>query len=155
MSNPESEETYTVIYGALKHPVRRKILRLLNVQHYSYTDLLNKLDLDTGHLNYHLENLGELVTKTGEGKYRLSEYGKAAVKLMAGVEENEPTPSEKAKNPFSKRKMMRLSQAIAVIALLAAAVFLMNLSVDSNYFSTVQQLQLDSRFLSLTLQEPL
>ena len=90
MPQEESDETYSVIYRALKHPLRRRILRLLNEEELAYTQILNSLDLDTGHLNYYLESLGELVAKTSAGKYRLSDYGEAAVKLMAGVEETDP-----------------------------------------------------------------
>jgi hypothetical protein len=37
-------------------------------------------------LNYHLENLSELISKDGEGRYRLSEFGEAAQSLTARVE---------------------------------------------------------------------
>ena len=63
MPQEEAEETYSVIYSALKHPIRRKILRMLSDEQLSYTQMLKELDLDTGHLNYYLESLGELVMK--------------------------------------------------------------------------------------------
>jgi hypothetical protein len=132
MPQENVDETYSVIYAALKHPVRRRILRMLNESDLTYTEMLNRLGVDTGHLNYYLEGLGELVAKNTDAKYRLSEFGIAAVKLMAGVEETEPLKCND-KTYFSKRKMMQLSKAIAVITMLVVAVFLMNIAVYSNY----------------------
>jgi hypothetical protein len=42
-------------------------------------------------LTYHLENLGELVTKMDDGRYKLSAFGEAAVMTMRGVEETPDT----------------------------------------------------------------
>lgn len=81
------EDTYSSIFSALKHPVRRKILRYLGENLATYTEILNSLNVDTGFLNYHLESLGGLITKNQEAKYTLSEFGTAALKLMEGVEE--------------------------------------------------------------------
>lgn len=81
------EDTYSSIFSALKHPVRRKIIRHLGENLATYTEILNSLNVDTGFLNYHLESLGSLITKNQEDKYTLSEFGTAALKLMEGVEE--------------------------------------------------------------------
>jgi hypothetical protein len=43
-------------------------------------------------LTYHLESLGELVSKMEDGRYKLSSFGEASVITMKGVEE---TPSRK------------------------------------------------------------
>jgi DNA-binding transcriptional ArsR family regulator len=132
---PQDDETYSVIYAALKHPVRRRILRMLAQEELTYTQMLTKLDLDTGHLNYYLESLGELLAKTPEGKYRLSEFGVAAFKLMSGVEEIEPAPRDSVKLRFSKRKITRLSQVLSIVALVLVGLLLMNVSFASSYVS--------------------
>lgn len=80
------EDTYSRIFAALKHPVRRRILAILSEGSLTYTELLNRLNVETGFLNYHLENLSELISKDGEGRYRLSEFGAAAQSLTARVE---------------------------------------------------------------------
>ena len=133
MPKEEAEETYSVIYSALKHPVRRRILRMLNENELTYTQMLKTLDIDTGHLNYYLESLGELAVKTDEGKYRLSEFGKAAVNLMTGIEETEPAPKERTKNRFSRRKITRLSQVLSIVTLVLIGVLLMSMSNYSEY----------------------
>ena len=57
MTEENADETYTIIYAALKHPIRRKILRMLDKEKLTYTEMLNHLDLDTGHLNYDPQKL--------------------------------------------------------------------------------------------------
>lgn len=81
------EDTYNVIFHALKHPVRRGILRRLEAQPTTFTGLLNELGIDNGLLNYHLNNLGELVAKGPDERYRLSEFGAATLSLTRRVEE--------------------------------------------------------------------
>lgn len=82
------EETYSLIYSSLKHPVRRKILRMLETKPLTFSEILEVVSIDSGHLTYHLEDLGDLITHSQNGKYQLSSVGSAAVRLMGGVEEH-------------------------------------------------------------------
>jgi predicted transcriptional regulator len=75
------------MFTALKHPIRRKILRIINQSPVTYTEILSQLGIDNGLLNYHLENMKELLTKDEEGRYKLSEFGRAAINLIEKVEE--------------------------------------------------------------------
>jgi len=77
------------MFSSLKHPIRRKILRILAANPRTFTEILEQINIESAHLSYHLENLGELTKKTNEGKYSLSDFGQAAVSLMARVEEPE------------------------------------------------------------------
>jgi DNA-binding transcriptional ArsR family regulator len=81
------EETYSTIFTSLKHPVRRKILRMLSGKPRNFSEMLEALGISSSHLTYHLENLGELVSKTENGKYKISTFGEAAVGTMSKVEE--------------------------------------------------------------------
>jgi DNA-binding transcriptional ArsR family regulator len=88
------DDTYSIIFNALKHPIRRKILRMLNQSPSPYTEILTTLSIENGLLNYHLDNMKELLTKDEEGRYKLSEFGRAAINLIEKVEEpikKEPT----------------------------------------------------------------
>ncbi len=87
MSNSEEEETYSTIFTSLKHPIRRKILRMLSEKPKSFSEIQEAFRIESSHLTYHLENLGELVSKNQDGKYRLSTLGEAAVGTMSKVEE--------------------------------------------------------------------
>jgi hypothetical protein len=86
MSGSE-EETYSLMFSSLKHPARRKILRMLSKRSMTYSQMLDALAIPSSHLTYHLENLGELVIKTDDGKYKLSGFGKACTSMMRGAEE--------------------------------------------------------------------
>jgi len=81
------EETYSLIFSSLKHPIRRRILRMLAIEPQSFSEILDTVSIDSGHLSYHMENLGDLVKHSANGKYELSSVGRAAVNLMSGVEE--------------------------------------------------------------------
>jgi len=50
------EETYSLIYASLRHPIRRRILRMLKDKPLTFSEILEAVDIDSGHLNYHLEN---------------------------------------------------------------------------------------------------
>jgi len=106
---------------------------MLCVEELTYTQILSTLGIDSGHLNYHLENLGELLAKTEQGKYRLSAFGKAAVELMTGVEETKISRSE-AKNLWLPRnRLMLLLQIVAIVALIIASVTFLNVKYVSTY----------------------
>src|SRR5213594_3585805 len=81
------EETYSVMFTSLKHPIRRKILRILASSPTSFTDVLQQVDIESAHLSYHLEGLDGLLKKTAEGKYVLSDLGRAGLSLMTRIEE--------------------------------------------------------------------
>ncbi len=106
---------------------------MLSEEELTYTQMLTKLDLDTGHLNYYLESLGELLAKTGDGKYRLSEFGKASLGLMSGVEETKTDRRETEGLQSSRRRITRWGKLISVIALLLAGILLLNVSYVSTY----------------------
>jgi len=72
------------LHKILKDETRRKIILLLNEKgSLSYTDLMDSLSIvSTGTLNYHLKILSELLAKTNDGKYILTEKGKLASRLL-------------------------------------------------------------------------
>ncbi|MCW4030805.1 MAG: winged helix-turn-helix domain-containing protein [Candidatus Bathyarchaeota archaeon] len=115
---PNSEkEPYSVIFLSLSHPARRKILRMLSEKPRNFSTILETLGISSSHLTYHLENLGELVTKLDDGRYKLSTFGEAAVMAMRRVEETPGTPQIR-KLPFSLRwKSLFAFLAIGIIIL--------------------------------------
>ena len=86
MSGSE-EETYSIMFSSLRHPARRKILRMLSERTLTFSNMLDELAIPSSHLTYHLENLGELVIKEDDGKYKLSSFGNASVAMMKSAEE--------------------------------------------------------------------
>ena len=91
------EEVYTTIFNALRHGVRRRILRMLSETQMTFTALNENLNISSSHLTYHLDSLKELVSKN-EASYRLSVFGRAAVDMMNGIEN--PLPARARTVPF-------------------------------------------------------
>jgi hypothetical protein len=81
------EETYSTMFSSLRHPARRKILRMLSERSMTFSQMLDELKIPGSHLTYHLENLGPFVVKMADGKYKLSSFGEASMSMMKGAEE--------------------------------------------------------------------
>jgi len=120
--NSIEEETYSLILLALKHPLRRKILRMLYDKSLSFSEILESLSIDSGHLNYHIKSMGDIITHTKEGKYALSSVGKAAMELVGKVEEQDKSTRTK-KRTERISKLAIIFSAIFAIALLTATVY--------------------------------
>jgi len=140
MSGPE-EEPYSAIFASLKHPVRRKILRMLSEKPRSFTEMLEASEVSSSHLTYHLENLGELVSKTCDGKYRLSAFGQAAVATMSKVEETPKTTDHKNISSLSIRWKSLLALLTIGIVILAALSYIQYQSLNkmSGEYGALQQ----------------
>jgi DNA-binding transcriptional ArsR family regulator len=120
MDLPGSEEdTYSTIFASLKHPIRRRILRILFDGPQSFTDLQRSFNIESSHLTYHLEGLGSLLVKTVDGKYALSSLGEAAVSTMKHVEEP-PRTAQHLSAPSTRRNLSR-SLTVALVCLLVTS----------------------------------
>jgi len=135
MSDP-GEETYSIMFTSLKHPARRKILRMLSEKPKNFSRILEELGISSSHLTYHLENLGELVTKMEDGKYRLSAFGKAAVLTMQGVEE---APDIKPKHPLSLPMRWQAIFGVLMIGLVILASVSYSQNNSLNQMSEAQE----------------
>ena len=111
------DDTYSSIFQALKHPIRRKILRMLNEHPYTYSEILNELGIDNGLLNYHLESMNELVTKT-ENDYVLSRFGEAAVQMTSAVEM--PPPIKLRGEERRRLRIMVTALSICVLVIMGS-----------------------------------
>jgi DNA-binding transcriptional ArsR family regulator len=117
------EDTYTTIFKATQHPIRRRILRMISEKPSTYTEIQRDLNIDNGLLNYHLEALSSLITKNSEEKYTLSDFGVATTGLIRGVEE----PS-KVTGTASTPPVMKWLAAILAVALIISGVGLIELN---------------------------
>ena len=82
-----TEETYSAMFNSLRHPARRKILKMLSEKEMTFSQMLDELEIPGSHLTYHLENLGDFLVKMPDGKYTLSSIGEASCTIMKGAEE--------------------------------------------------------------------
>jgi DNA-binding transcriptional ArsR family regulator len=112
------EEIYSVMFSSLRHPARRKILRMLSEEKVTFSHMLQALAIPSSHLTYHLENLGELIIKDENGKYQLSSFGKAAVSMMKGAEE---VPDNHAKHFSALPLRWKTLYALFIIAIVLLA----------------------------------
>jgi DNA-binding transcriptional ArsR family regulator len=139
-----AEETYSTMFSSLRHPARRKILRLLSERSMTFSQMLEELEIPGSHLTYHLENLGELVVKMEDGKYKLSSFGKASVSMMKGAEE---VPNSKTK----KFSALPLRWKSLFAALLIGIVLLA--SVSYVQFASFNQLSADYGLLKADFEK--
>jgi hypothetical protein len=114
------EEIYSIMFSSLKHPARRKILRMLAEKPMTFSNMLEALGVSSSHLTYHLENLGELVSKADNGKYRLSTFGEASVSTMKIVEE---APVIRSYHGFPLSLKWKSFFAVLIIAAILLASF--------------------------------
>jgi hypothetical protein len=92
----QDKASYTNIFNALRHDVRRRILLNLSRKQMTFTELYEKIDISSSHMNYHLVSLDGLISKQGT-KYVLSESGKTAVSMLGG---SRSSPEEKPQVSF-------------------------------------------------------
>jgi len=131
------EETYSLIFKSLKHPIRRKILRALVNRQLAFSEILDFLSIDSGHLSYHIENLGDLVKHSLNGKYELSSVGTAAVNLMSGVEERPQLLTLTGKLGEKKiRNVLMGSVLVILVASVALNAYFFNSS--QTHFNSLQ-----------------
>ncbi len=128
MANSE-EEPYSIMFSSLKHPTRRKILRMLSEKPRNFSTILEALGISSSHLTYHLENLGELLTKMEDGSYKLSTFGEAAVVTMRGVEEA-PDIMPKHLLSLSMRWKSFFAALLIVVVILASVSYLQYMSLN-------------------------
>jgi DNA-binding transcriptional ArsR family regulator len=133
------DEIYSIMFTSLKHPVRRKILRMLSQKPMTFMEIVENLGVSTSHLTYHLESLGELVSKFDDGTYKLSTFGLATVSAMNGVEE---APHVEPK----RRLKLALKWQMVVGALLIAVVLFSGLFAFQ--FNTLNQVSASQKALA-------
>ncbi|AAY81281.1 winged helix-turn-helix domain-containing protein [Sulfolobus acidocaldarius] len=73
------------IFEAVSNEIRRKILNMLETPK-SFSELCERLNLESSALAFHLKKLDGLVTKDENGNYVLSELGKKALSIINTIE---------------------------------------------------------------------
>jgi DNA-binding transcriptional ArsR family regulator len=143
MADLHEDEIYSTMFSSLKHPVRRKILRMLAMKPMTFMEMVEKLEVSTPHLTYHLESLGELISKMDNGQYKLSTFGVATVSAMKGVEEvHEIEP---------KRRIVTFRWKVLVGVLLIAVLVLSGITALN--LISISQLSNSKQSLSMENQQ--
>lgn len=116
------EEVYSRIFSALRHGVRRRILRMLSKGKMTFTSMCDGLGITSSHLTYHLDALGELISKDDSG-YALSVFGRAAVSMMSSVEDSPGPPPR-----LGADKWFKVLSAILMVVLIVVSGLYVDLS---------------------------
>jgi hypothetical protein len=88
--------------------------------------MLELLGISSSNLTYHLDNLGELVSKDEKGVYRLSTFGHASVNTMKVVEDAPTTPRKK--RSAATRKWIIISSALLIGLVLFASLAVLEIT---------------------------
>jgi DNA-binding transcriptional ArsR family regulator len=102
MSVPE--DANSKVFASLKHPVRRRILRILSIESKSFSEMQKEFGIESSHLSYHLEDLRNLLHRREDGRYELSNVGKVAFSMMEQVEGTSAVPKS---CPIAVKKSQR------------------------------------------------
>lgn len=104
----------------------------------TFSQMLEELGIPGSHLTYHLENLGDFIVKTENGKYKLSSVGESSVSIMKGAEE---IPSVQTKKFRSLPLRWRAIAAFSLFGMILLA------SISVVQLASLSQLSKDYEFL--------
>jgi DNA-binding transcriptional ArsR family regulator len=121
MTEKNREGTFAAIFDALGHPTRLRVMKILRNQAVNFADLKRALKIESsGHLQYHLSKLENLIETNQQGMYTLSDDGKDAMLMIENVEK---TSGPERKTYLAPRwKLLVRAMSTAAIVLLAAVV---------------------------------
>jgi hypothetical protein len=88
---------------------------MLSKKPMSFSEMLGILGVSSSFLTYHLENLGELIGKVDDGRYRLSSFGEAAIATMTKVEDI-PTTAPQQSPEHPEAHSWKWSRPLGIIA---------------------------------------
>lgn len=130
------------IFHALSHPLRQKVVSLLYEESRTYTYLLETLNVESGHLAYHLRHMGDVVEKNDDGLYQLTKLGVEAYRFM----EHERPPDEE--KPLSPQGVLVYGIALVLIIILSTSTIIFtNKSVDPTTLYLDESMNLIDRSL--------
>jgi hypothetical protein len=112
----------------------------------NFSRILEEMGISSSHLTYHLENLGDLVTKMDDGRYRLSTFGKAAVLTMKGVEES---PDNRTKNGVGPLKWQAIISILLIAVVVLAGLSVTQIMAVNDLASENEELTSDFEQLSI------
>lgn len=107
-------------------------------------EMVEELGVSSPNLTYHLESLGELISKMDNDKYKLSSFGVATIGAMKGIEEVKTEP--KRRSVAFKWQVFSASLIIAVLLLTSFAALQYNsinelTSAQQSLSSQIERLQ--------------
>ena len=132
INNFLSEKDLTLIFNLLKHPLRRRIIKLLSESPQPYSSILKKLNIsESSILNYHLREMDELlIKKDNNAKYTLTEIGEICLQLILRVKEEKVYSYDKLQRLVEKLKSITFLIQLTffpVVLILSLVLYFLNL----------------------------
>ena len=91
-----NNQVENALFQALAHPMRRTILKIIaSTNATTYSELITELQLPTGKLNYHLEQLEGFIEKNGDRRYVLTPLGRKALNQLNLITQETSADDEK------------------------------------------------------------
>jgi len=139
---------YSFLHKTLKDPTRRDILRQLEDGPLTYVELMNRAKItNTGRFNYHLKVLADLIEKTDDGLYRLTDRGQLALQLLDKFPEKtvqDIQPSAKVNPPENKLKpRIKIPKKPIIAAVLVLLIGIAGLFAVSAFQTANETLQIE------------
>jgi DNA-binding transcriptional ArsR family regulator len=138
------EEIYSIMFSSLKHPVRRKILRMLGNKPMTFMAMVEELGVSTPNLTYHLESLGELISKIDNDQYKLSLFGLATISAMKDIEE---VKEIKPKLHLVPLKWKTFSMVLMIVVLLLTSMVAFQYAAMNQLSNDMQSLATENQQL--------
>ncbi len=112
------------LFEKISHPTRVKILKLLDASPQNFSQLKNKLQIESsGNLDHHLKKLGDLIL-LDSGLYKISDVGKEAIRAIKSIESSfavkETPPVAQSRRIFGVLLML-LAIFVFTVTILAVA----------------------------------
>ncbi len=141
------------LFDAIAHPMRIKILKILEKEPATFASLKRQLNLDSsGNLDHHLKKLGPLIT-VQNGMYTLTEAGKQALASVSAVESWKESERLRlrafAEKPLEVNILIVLTLAAAIIASLIVAQVTFSSAFNVPFLPTIYSISAALSFLSL------
>ena len=124
------DQIESIVFQALAHPIRRTILKIVatRTKGISYTELVTELNLSTGKLNYHLEQLGGLIGKNDKRYYVLTSFGKKALNQL-DLMKQEISPEDEKYIRIAERSqessLQPVLRSFLIVSLVFSSIFLL------------------------------
>ena len=144
MVNTTDDEIYSIMFSSFKHPIRRKILRMLDSKPMTFMELVEALGISTPNLTYHLESLGELISKLDNGAYKLSAFGQVSISALKGVED---VHGAKPKRRWFALNGRTVFGALLIVIILLASLSAIQYNKNNQLLETQQSLYAENQQL--------
>lgn len=107
------------LFQSLSHEIRQSILVMLSGEPRTYTYLLDELGVESGHLAYHLRQMGGVVEKDGDGLYHLTDLGVEAYLFL-----KDETPVPQRERTSTQKTFTNVIYLLLILATVSSVIVL-------------------------------